>query len=170
MRIYSIPVLLVTTIVSASLFATGCDNETNNTPLQPSGISSVAPPAFLVAVRPTTLVRRPIVGAVCPFRHPFVVPFDLLVEGTPQSTVFLHRVAFQFIDSSGAAGPQTVMHQPTLLRQFGTVGLTTPRPTIGPFSVEFGCGTLPTGTINVAIHFIGVKGDITERTLNLFIP
>src|SRR5688572_8723265 len=138
MRIYSIPVLLVTTMISASLFATGCDNEPDNTPLGPSGISTAGPPV-LVAVRPTTSLRRP-----------FVVPFELLVEGTSQSTVFLNRVAFQFVDSSGAAGPQTVMHQPTLLRQFGTVGLTTPRPTIGPFSMEFGCGTLPTGTINVA--------------------
>jgi len=168
MRIYSIPVLLVTTMISASLFATGCDNEPDNTPLGPSGISTAGPPV-LVAVRPTTLLRRPIVGAVCPFRHPFVVPFELLVEGTSQSTVFLNRVAFQFIDSFGAAGPQTVMHQPTLLRQFGTVGLTTPRPSIGPFSVEFGCGTLPTGTINVSIHFSDEKGEITERTLKVFV-
>ena len=146
MRIYSIRVLAVTTMISASLFATGCDNDSNPTPLRPSGISTVAPPAFLVAVRPTTSVRRPIVGAVCPFRHPFHVPFELLVEGTSQSTVFLNRVGFQFIDSFGTAGPQTVMHQPTLLRQFGTVGLTAPRPRIFPFSVEFGCGTLPTGT------------------------
>jgi hypothetical protein len=169
MRIHSIPVLLVTTMVSASLFATGCDNETNNTPLRPSGISTVASPAFLVGVRPTTSVRRSIAGAVCPFRHPFAVPFEVLVEGTSQSTVFLNRVAFQFIDSFGAAGPQTVMHQPTLLRQFGTVGLTTSRPSIFPFSVEFGCSTLPTGTINVSIHFTDEKGESTERTLKVFV-
>jgi hypothetical protein len=167
MRIYSIPVVLVTTMISASLFATGCDNENNNTPLQPTGISTVASPAFLVAVRPTTLVRRSIAGAVCPFQQPFLVPLELLVEGTSRSTVFLNRVGFQFIDSFGAAGPQKVTHQPTLLRRFGTVGLPTPGPRVFPFSVEFGCGTLPTGTINVSLQLIDERGAITERALKV---
>ena len=167
MRNYSFPVVLVTTMISASLFAAGCDNETNNTPLRPTAISTVAPPAFLVSVRPSG--RRSIVGAVCPFRQPFLVPLELLVEGTSRSIVFLNRVGFQFIDSFGAVGPQTVMHQPTLLRQFGTVGLTTPRPRIFPFSVEFGCGTLPTGTIHVSIHLSDESGEITERTLKVVV-
>lgn len=165
MRIYSIPVVLVTTMISASLFATACDNETNNIPLRPTGISTATAPAFLVAVQPTTLIRRSIVGAVCPFRQPFLVPLELLVEGTSRSTVFLNRVGFQFIDSFGAAGPQTVTHQPTLLRRFGTVGLATPGSRVFPFSVEFGCGTLPTGTINVSLQLIDERGAITDRTL-----
>src|SRR5688500_2070252 len=119
MRIYSIPVVLVTTMISASLFATGCDNETRKSPLRPTRMSTVASPEFLVAVRPTTSRRRSIVGAACPFRQPFHVPFELLVEGTSGSTVFLNLVEFQFIDSFGAAGPQTVIHQPTLIRRFG---------------------------------------------------
>ena len=169
MRIYSIPVVLVTTMISASLFATGCDTENSNTPLQPTGISGLGSSAFLVAVRPTTLVRRSIAGAVCPFQQPFLVPFELLVEGTPQSTVFLNRVGFQFIDSFGAAGPQTVTHQPALMRRFGTVGLSAPGPRVFPFSVEFGCGTLPTGTINVSLQLIDERRVITDRTLKVLV-
>jgi hypothetical protein len=159
----------VTTMIGASVFATGCDNKPNNTPLRPTAISTVASPAFLVGVRPTTLIRRSIVGAVCPFRQPFLVPLELLVEGTSRSTVFLNRVGFQFIDSFGAAGPQTVTHQPTLLRRFGTVGLATAGPRVFPFSVEFGCGTLPTGSINVSVQLIDERGAITDRTLKVVV-
>jgi hypothetical protein len=169
MRISSIPVVLVTTMITASLFATGCDNDNNNTPLQPTRISTGAAPAFVVGVRPTTLVPRSIAGAVCPFQQPFLVPLELLVEGTSGTTVFLNRVGFQFIDSFGAAGPQTVTHQPTLLRRFGTVGLAAPGPRVFPFSVEFGCSTLPTGTINVSVQMIDEKRAITERTLKVVV-
>jgi hypothetical protein len=169
MRIYSIPVVVVTTMISASLFAAGCDNETNNTPLQPTRISTGASPGFLVAVQPTTPVRRSITGAVCPFQQPFLVPLELLVEGTSGTTVFLNRVGFQFIDSFGAAGPQTVTHQPTLIRRFGTVGLGTPVTRVFPFSVEFGCGTLSTGTINVSLQLIDERRAISERTLNVVV-
>lgn len=169
MRIYSIPVVLVTTMISASLFATGCDTENSNTPLRPTGISTVASSEFLVAVRPTTLVRRSIAGVVCPFQQPFLVPLELLVEGTSRSTVFLNRVGFQFVDSFGAAGPQTVTHQPTLIRRFGTVGLPAPGARVFPFSVEFGCGTLPTGTINVSLQLIDGRHVITERTLKVVV-
>jgi len=169
MRIYSIPVVLVTTMISASLFATGCDNETNNTPLRPTRISTAEFPAFVVAVRPTTLIRRSIVGAACPSRQPFHVPFELLVEGTSGSAVSLNRVGFEFIDSFGSTGPQSVTHQPTLIRRFGTVSLGGPGRRVFPFSVEFGCGTLPTGTINVSAQLIDERGAITDRTLKVLV-
>jgi len=157
MRNFSIPFVIVVALTSAALLSTACDsdNEDRRGPLQPTGISSFASsPDLAVTVRPTSLVRRPVVGAQCPFRHPFSVPLEVLIESTSESSVFLNRVEFRFVDSSGVAGPQVATGQPALERQFGHVGLPTQSSRVFPFSFEFGCGTLPHGRIHVDIETI----------------
>jgi hypothetical protein len=78
-------------------------------------------------------------------------------------------VEFQFVDSSGVAGPQMTTHQPTLERRFGHVGLPSHSSRVFPFSMEFGCGTLPTGTIHIRIHTIDSKRSLNDRSLTVFV-
>jgi|SRR5687767_3347304 hypothetical protein len=170
MRTYSIPFVLVLSLTSATFLSTACDSETSRTPLQPTGISSlVSTSEFAAAIRPTRLERRSVAGALCPLRHPFFVPLELFVENTSASTVFLNRVGFQFIDSFGVVGPQIVTGQDTLLRRFGHVGLPPDSSRVFPFSVEFGCGTLPHGKINVAIETLDARRTPRERTFTVFV-
>src|SRR5687767_3864693 len=171
MRTYSIPFVCVISLTVAALLSTACDSETSRRgPLQPTGISSlVSPSEFAVGIRPTRLDRRSIAGAFCPFRHPFFVPLELFVENTSLSTVFLNRVGFQFIDSFGTVGPQIVNGQDTLMRRFGHVGLPPDSSRVFPFSVEFGCGTLPHGKINVAIETLDARRTPRERTFTVFV-
>jgi hypothetical protein len=170
MRNYSIPFVMAMALTSAALVSTACDSETRRGPIQPTGISGgMSTSAFDAAIRPTPLVRRSIDGGLCPFRQPFFVPLELLVENTSRSSVFLNHVGFQFIDSSGAAGPQIATNQPALERQFGHVGLPTQSSRVFPFSVEFGCGTLPHGKINVFIQTIDARHVRTDKSLTVFV-
>ena len=170
MRTYSIPFVMVMALTSAALLSTACDSDTSKGPLQPTAISSgISSPEFAVSIGPTPLIRRSVFGSRCPLRQPFFVPIELLVESTTRSTVFLNRVGFQFIDSFGAAGPQSVFNQLALERQFGHVGLPAQTSRVFPFSVEFGCGTLPHGKINVLISTIDARRVLTERSLTVFV-
>ena len=163
MHNYSMPFVIVMALTSAVLLSTACDNETSRGPLKPTGISS----EFAVAIGPTPLVRHSVPGSLCPFRPPFFVPLELFVESTSGSTVFLNRVDFQFIDSFGAAGPQISTGQPALQRRFGHVGLPPQSSRVFPFSVEFGCGTLPTGTIKVVVETTDGKRGPKEKSLKV---
>ena len=156
-------------IVMALLFA-ACDSESRRGPLEPTAISSgISPSEFAVAIRPTSLVRRSVAGSRCPFRQPFSVPIELLIENTSRSSAFLNRVDFQFIDSFGAAGPQIAANRSTLDRRFGDIGLPPQTSRVFPFSVEFGCGTLPHGRINVRISTIDARRVLRDRSLTVFV-
>ena len=170
MRTYSIPFVMVMSLTSATLLSTACDSETSRSPVQPTRISSLGSSSRpSVAIRPTISTGRAVDGALCPSRHPFFVPLELLVENTSGSTVFLNRVGFHFIDAFGTAGQQNVTTQDTLLRRFGHVGLPPESSRVFPFSVEFGCGTLPHGKIHVDIETIDASRARTERSLTVFV-
>jgi hypothetical protein len=171
MRNQGISLMLAMTVVAA-LSGVACDDDNGDhdkMPLQPTRISSAFVPVFPIDVRPTRLARRSIPGAVCPSRQPFLVPVELLIANTSGSQVALDRVGFQFFDTMGAAGPQSVTLQPNLARQFGTVGLPPQTSRMFPFSVEFGCGTGATGTLSVLIGTINTDGVRHERKVDLAI-
>ena len=168
MRTYSIPFVIAMALTSA-LLSTACDDDGKG-PTQPTFVSGVVSnPEFGVAIRPTPLVRRTVAGSSCPLRHPFFSPLELVIDNPSRSTVFLDSVRFQFIDSSSTAGPQTTMHQSTLIRRFGHVGLPAQSSRIFPFSIEFGCGTLPTGRINIFVQTIDGRRARNERSLTVFV-
>jgi hypothetical protein len=169
MRTYSIPFVIVLALTSAFL-STACDSESTTAPLQPTAISSgLSTAEFAVAIRPTRLVRRSAGGALCPLQQPFFVPLELVVENTSLSSAFLNRVGFQFIDSVGAAGSQIMFDRPALDRRLGDVGLPPQSSRVFPFSVEFGCGTLPHGKIDVLISTIDGRRVLTDRSLTAFV-
>ena len=169
MRTYSIPFVIAMALTSA-LLSTACDDDNNKGPTQPTTVSGVVSNAeFGVAIRPTPLVRRTVAGSACPLRHPFFSPLEPVIDNPSRSTVFLDSVRFKFIDSSSTAGPQTTMHQSTLIRRFGHVGLPAQSSRVFPFSFEFGCGTLPTGRINIFVQTIDGRRARNERSLTVFV-
>jgi len=152
---HTVSARFVITIVAASLFAAAC-NESNLRPVSPTTITS-AGSTFSLAIQPARLFRRSIVGAVCPFQQPFLIPFDLLLATTSGSPLFLHQVRMQFIDSFGVAGPRITLPQPDLMSRFGTIQLPPQGSRAFPFSFEFGCATRPVGTLSIFVETIGAR-------------
>jgi hypothetical protein len=119
-----------------------------------------------IAIQPTPLVRRPVVGFVCPFNQPFVVPFDLLIR-SGDSTLFLNEVRIDFVDSFGTSGPQLTIPRPDLNLRFRTTAI----PPLGtrafPFSFEFGCLTVPRGIVGVFVQTVDERGLTTQGRVNV---
>lgn len=152
---HTVAARFVMTIMAASLFAAAC-NDSNSRPVAPTTITSLGP-TFSLAIQPARLFRRPIVGAVCPFQQPFLIPFDLLVATTSGRPLFLNQVRMQFIDSFGVAGPRITLPQPDLTSRFGTIQLPPQGSRAFPFSFEFGCTTRPVGTLSIFVETIDAR-------------
>ena len=167
---HCVSVLLLMSMISASLGAGACGKYNGRPPIAPSGIGGIlagANSTFSLAVEPTQLLRRPAVGTVCPSRQAFLVPFQLRLRSESPSALFLNQVRFQFIDSAGFAAPGIAMRQPDLLSHFGSVGI----PPLGsrdfPFSFPLGCGTRPVGNLSIFVETIDAARAFSDRTLTL---
>jgi hypothetical protein len=159
---HRLSLLLLMSIMSASIAAGACGDYKGRSPVAPAGIGSIS--TFTLAVEPAQLFRRPVVGAACASRQAFVVPFQLRLRSDSLSPLFLNQVRFQFIDSSGLAAPGMAMRQPDLLGRFGSVGI----PPLGsrefPFSFTIGCATQPVGSLSIFVETIDTAGGFSGRT------
>ena len=147
-------------VVASALFAAACEDPSLLTPVGPTNIGAVAGTTFTLAVQPAPLFRRSIFGAVCPFRQPFFVPFDLLVGTRLGLPLFLNQVRVHFVDSFGIVGPQITIPQLDLLNRFGTTQIPLQGSRTFPFSFEFGCATQPFRNLFVWVETI----DTTRAT------
>jgi hypothetical protein len=161
---HRLSLLLLTSTISASLAAAAC-GDYKSSPLSPGGIGSAS--TFILAVEPTQLFRRPVVGTTCASGQAFLVPFHLQLRSDSSSALSLHQVRFQFTDSSGLPAPSIAMQQGDLLSHFGTVGI----PPLGsrtfPFSVPLGCSTRPVGNLSIFVETIDRAGGFAGRTMRL---
>jgi hypothetical protein len=155
-------------VVSLALSSAACSDD-RTVPLAPAPFGGLPTPSVLaIAVQPIPLVPQTIIGGLCPFTHPFVVPFDLHVR-SGASALFLNQVRINFVDSFGTSGPQLTIPQPDLNVRFRTTSIAAQTSREFPFSFEFGCGTARRGTLSVFVQTNDEAGRMNDGSLTVVV-
>lgn len=163
---HRLPASAVFVAVVGLAVSSACTDDDRTVPLAPAPFVGLPSPSVLaIAVQPTPLVPRSIVGD-CPFTQPFVLPFDLLVRSS-RSTLFLNQVRINFVDSFGTSGPQMTIPLPDLNVRFRTTTISAQTFRAFPFAFEFGCGTASRGTLSVFVQTKDEMGRMNDGRLNV---
>jgi hypothetical protein len=161
-------VLVALAVALSSAGSVGCTDE-RTVPLAPAPFVGLENPGvFAIGIQPTPLVPHAIFGAVCPFTHPFAVPFDLVVQSS-RSALLINQIRIDFVDSFGTSGPQLVIPQTELNNRFMNAAISPRGSRAFPFSFEFGCGTARRGTLSVFVQTSDEAGRMNDRRVSVTI-
>jgi hypothetical protein len=149
--------MVASALLAALLTAAGCDRNTGS-PTGPTATAeqesmtagTTTPSTPSLSVSPAALITQPVLNSLCPSVPPFVVPFQLAVQGGNQSTS-ITDITMRFTDRLGVPMPPVTLPAPALTAQFGSALVAARSLRTFPLSFRLGCGPGVPGTLVVIV-------------------